>query len=183
MTASAWPISAPAMSVPSSSTAPAAAPVGGSFRVVTTSLVPVGGAEYADGTTLVTATSPTAITLTFSGNINQNSINATDLVLSGTAVNPSSPVHATSLTWIDGDTVQFNLSGQLNLPGTLDVAVQPGTIASTTGQSNLGYSDKVVIQIGTPPATREPDADADAGLSDDHSDLSDTDDHSGVSDA
>ena len=131
-------------------------PVGGSFRVVTTSVVPVGGAEYANGSTLVTSTAPTAITLTFSGNVDHNSISATDLVLSGTAVNPSAAVHATSLTWIDGDTVQFNLSGGLDLPGTLDVSVQPNTIHSVNGQGNLSYSDNVVIQVGTPPAHVNP---------------------------
>jgi hypothetical protein len=130
--------------------------VGGAFRVVTTSLVPVGGAEYADGATFVTPTQPTSIQVTFSGDVNQSSINATDLVLSGSAVNSLSPVRATSLTWIDADTVQFNLSGQLNLPGTLDVAIQPGSIDSMTGASNLGYSDHVVVQIGTPPAPVNP---------------------------
>ena len=39
----------------------------------------------------VTATSPTAITVTFSGNVNPSSISATDLVLSGSAVNPAAP--------------------------------------------------------------------------------------------
>ena len=48
-------------------------------------------------------------------------MSATDLVLSGAADNPLSPVHATSLAWIDADTVQFNLSGAL-VAGTLDVA-------------------------------------------------------------
>ena len=128
--------------------------VGGSFRVTTTSLVPVGGALYADGATLTTSSAPTSIDVTFSGNIAKNSINATDLVLSGSAAN--SGVHATSLTWIDSHTVQFNLSGQLNLPGTLDVAVTPGSIESTTGQKNLGYSDHVVLQIGDPPVHVNP---------------------------
>ena len=130
--------------------------VGGSFRVVTTSLVPVGGAEYADGATLVTPSQPTSIQVTFSGDINKNSVTATDLLLSGSAVNPFSPVKATSLTWIDADTVQFNLSGPLNLPGTLDVTIQAGKIDSMTGQSNLGYSDYVVLQLGTPPAPVNP---------------------------
>ncbi len=119
--------------------------IGGSFRVVTSSLVPDKGAVYADGSTLVTATSPTSIQLTFSGDVNQNSVSATDLVLSGTADNGG--VKATSLTWIDADTVQFNLSGPLLVPGTLDVSLKSGSINSTTGQSNLGYSDHVVLQL------------------------------------
>ena len=131
-------------------------PVGGDFRVVTSSLVPVGGAPLAAGSTLVTATSPTSITIEFSGYINPKSIKATDLVLSGSADNPASPVTATSLTWIDADTVQFNLSGPLSLPGTLKVAIAPNSIDSSTGQGNLAYSDNVVLQIGTPPAPVNP---------------------------
>ncbi len=130
--------------------------LGGAFRVVTSSLVPVGGAPLASGGTLVTATSPTSITVEFSGNINPSSIQATDLVLSGSADNPSAPVHATSLTWIDGDTVQFNLSGPLSLPGTLDVSIAPNTINGVNGQGNLAYSDNVVLQIGTPPGVVNP---------------------------
>jgi hypothetical protein len=118
--------------------------------------VPVGGAPLANGSTFITATSPTSITLQFSGNIDRNSLKATDLVLSGSADNSSSPVHATSLTWIDGDTVQFNLSGPLSLPGTLNVSIAPNTITSVNGQGNLAYSDDVVIQIGTPPGVTNP---------------------------
>jgi hypothetical protein len=131
-------------------------PIGGSFRVVTSSLVPIGGAPLANGGTLITATSPTSITVEFSGNIDPNSIKATDLVLSGSADNASAPVHATSLTWIDGDTVQFNLSGALLLPGTLNVSIAQNAISSVNGQGNLKYSDNVVLQIGTPPGNVNP---------------------------
>ncbi len=125
-------------------------PVGGAFRVITTSLVPVGGAEVANGASLVVASPPSAITVTFSGNVNPQDISATDLVLSGSAVNPSDPVRASSLTWIDQHTVEFNLNGELDLPGTLNVAISSGTIKSTAGSANVGYSDKVVLKIGTP---------------------------------
>src|SRR5262249_16931992 len=76
-------------------------PVGGAFRVVTTSLVPVTGAEFANGSTLTVALPPSAVVVTFSGDVNPKDIAATDLVLSGSAVNELNPVHATSLTWID----------------------------------------------------------------------------------
>jgi hypothetical protein len=130
--------------------------LGGAFRVVTSSLVPIGGATLAAGGTLITPTSPTSITLHFSGAIDPNSIDATDLVLSGSADNPSNPVQATSLTWIDSDTVQFNLSGALSLPGTLNLSISPGVIKGMNGQGNLSYSDDVVIQIGTPPGLVNP---------------------------
>jgi hypothetical protein len=131
-------------------------PIGGAFRVVTSSLVPVGGAPLANGSILVIPTSPSSITLKFSGPVNPNSVHATDLLLSGSADNPGSPVQATSLTWIDGETVQFNLSGPLTLPGTLDVSISPNAISSLSGQGNLGYSDSVVIEVGTPPGAVNP---------------------------
>ena len=131
-------------------------PVGGAFRVVTTSLVPVGGAEVANGASLVVPTSPSSITVTFSGNVNPQSISATDLVLSGTAVSASSPVSVSSLTWIDQHTVEFNLNGHLNLPGTLAVSIPSGAIKSTTGSKNMGYSDDVVLRIGTPTPPANP---------------------------
>jgi large repetitive protein len=137
--------------------------IGGSFRVVTNSLAPVAGQLFAAGGTDSFTTSPTSITLTFSGDVNPAEISATDLLLSGSAINPSSPVHVTSLTWIDGYTVQFNLAGQFNTSGTLDLAVAPNAITSTTGSANVGYSDSAVIKItptvsptGTPTPTSTP---------------------------
>ncbi|MFI5457180.1 MAG: Ig-like domain-containing protein [Isosphaerales bacterium] len=121
-------------------------PVGGAFRVVTTTLVPIGGEIHAAGTTINLPTGPTSVTVTFSKNVNPSDITATDLVLSGSAANA---VRATSLTWIDAHTVQFNLSSPLATSGTVDVSVAPGTIESTIGSANLGYSDNVVLNIGT----------------------------------
>jgi large repetitive protein len=132
-------------------------PVGGAFRIVTTSLVPVAGETYAGGTTYSMTTAPTAVTVTFSGDINQASISATDLVLSGSALNASDPAEATSLTWIDPYTVEFNLSGQFNpAGGTLNVALPTGSISGITGTTNLGYSDKVVLDIGAITPTPAP---------------------------
>ncbi len=129
--------------------------VGGAFRVVTTSLVPIGGALFAGGATDAVTTSPTSITVTFSGNVNPSDISATDLVLSGSALNSSSPAHATSLTWIDAHTVEFNLAGQFNTTGTVNLSIAPNSIGSTTGQTNPGYSDNLVLKI-VPIATPTP---------------------------
>jgi hypothetical protein len=126
-------------------------PIGGTFRIVTDSLVPNGGASSASGGTLNVGSAPTSITVTFSGNVNQQSLTATDLILSGTAVNSLSPVHATSLSWVDGHTVKFNLTGQFTNHGTLNVSIPGGTIQSVSGSGNLGYSDNVVINITAPP--------------------------------
>jgi large repetitive protein len=130
-------------------------PIGGSFRVVTTSLEPIAGATFANGATFNTSASPTSVTVTFSGNVNPSTISPTDLVLSGSAVDSVDPPSATSLTWIDAYTVQFNLTGQFNSGGTLDISVAPNTIQSTTGSRNVGYSDNVVLKINpiSPPVT------------------------------
>jgi hypothetical protein len=124
--------------------------VGGAFRVVTTSLVPVGGAMLAGGSTINLTSAPTSVQVTFSRNINPSDISATDLVLSGSAVQG---VHATSLTWIDAHTVQFNLSGPLASSGTVNLSIAGGSITSTTGTPNVGYSDHVVLNVKaiTPP--------------------------------
>ena len=118
--------------MPSSTRGPAAGtnPIGGAFRVVTTSLVPNTGAAYADGSTLSVTSPPTAVVVTFSGNVNPQDIAATDLILCGTAIDALNPAHATSLSWIDSHTVEFNLAGQFNSAGTIDVAVQSGSIKS-----------------------------------------------------
>ncbi len=128
-------------------------PLGGAFRVISTSLVPVAGEFKADGQTVNVTTAPTSVVVTFSKDVNPADISATDLVLSGTALNSFSPAHATSLTWIDANTVQFNLSGSFNTSGTLDVSLTAGTVASTQGDSVVGYSDNAVLSIGaiSPP--------------------------------
>ncbi len=133
--------------------------IGGAFRVVTDSLVPITGESAANGATLNLTAPPTSITVTFSDNVNQQSIAATDLVLSGSAINSLNPVHATSLSWVNGYTVKFNLSGQFTTSGgTLNLSLPTGAIQSISGSSNLGYSDNVVIDIATPPVVTPPPA-------------------------
>ena len=78
----------------------------------------------------------------------QPTSSATDLVLSGSALNPSAPAHATSLTWIDAHTVEFNLTGQFNTTrhaqrldgGRLDPR-------ASRGPPIVGYSDNVVLKL------------------------------------
>jgi hypothetical protein len=127
---------------------------GGAFRVLSTSLVPIAGEFKANGQTVNVASAPTSVTVTFSSNVNPSDINATDLVLSGTALSVLAPAHATSLTWIDAHTVKFNLSGQFNTSGTLAVSLAANTIGSNQGTSNMGYSDSSVLSVGgiTPPS-------------------------------
>jgi large repetitive protein len=133
-------------------------PVGGAFRVVSTSVVPVTGQFKANGQTVNVPAPPTEITVTFSGNVNPSTVNATDLVLSGTALDTMAPAHATSLTWIDAHTVEFNLTGQVKTSGTLNVSLASGMIKSTQGIGNLGYADNAVLSPApiAPPITTPP---------------------------
>ncbi len=66
-------------------------PIGGVLPSRHHLAVPIGGADLRrrERPTTVT-TAPTSITVTFSGNVNPADISATDLVLSGSALNPSS---------------------------------------------------------------------------------------------
>ena len=83
--------------------------------------------------TISVTAAPTSVTVTFSGTVNPSDIKATDLVLSGTALNGLAPAHATSLTWIDAHTVEFNLTGQFNTAGTLNVSLAPNAVQSSQG--------------------------------------------------
>ena len=123
-------------------------PLGGAFRVVSTSLVPVAGQFKANGQTVGVTAAPTEVTVTFSGTVNPSSIKATDLVLSGTALNGLAPAHATSLTWIDSHTVEFNLTGSFNTGGTLDVSLAQKTVQNSQGTGVVGYTDNAVLSVG-----------------------------------
>ncbi len=144
--------------------------VGGSFRVVTTSLVPDGGTQ-ANGTTLYVSPAPTSVVVDFSQPVNEATVQATDLILSGPDINSLSPVRATSVSWIDNHTARFNLTGQFNPIGTVNISLVPGSISSVSGQTVLPYADQVVLNTQQPAPT--PDAHAN---SDTHADA-DADTH------
>jgi hypothetical protein len=129
--------------------------VGGSFRVVTTSLVPDGGSK-ANGRVDQVTSPPGSITVSFSQPVNSASVHATDLVLSGSAVSSLSPVRATSIIWLDNHTARFNLNGQLNPVGTLNLALNPDAIKSNTSATLASYSDTVVIDSANLPPSSTP---------------------------
>ncbi|MGB2608545.1 MAG: hypothetical protein WBC80_06185, partial [Isosphaeraceae bacterium] len=110
--------------------------VGGAFRVVTTSLVPDGSTQ-ADGSTLYVSPAPTSIIVDFSQAVDESTVQATDLLLSGSDISSLSPVQATNVTWIDNHTARFNLIGQFNPIGTVNVSLVPGSIVSVSGQAVL----------------------------------------------
>jgi hypothetical protein len=117
--------------------------------VVTTSLVPDGSAT-ANGTVMTVFPAPNSVIVDFSTAVNQATVAATDLVLSGSDISPLNPVRATSVTWLDNHTAQFNLSGQFNPYGTVNLSLS-GPIKSTTGSTMPAYSDRVVLNIHQPP--------------------------------
>ncbi|MGC8642889.1 MAG: hypothetical protein ACP5XB_23780, partial [Isosphaeraceae bacterium] len=126
--------------------------VGGAFRVVTTSLAP-GGASQANGASINVYPAPTSIIIDFSQPVNQASVTATDLILSGSDLNALSPAKAATVTWLDNHTAQFNLTGSFNSSGTVSLSIPAGAIKSVSGAPLPAYSDKVVLSSNAPVST------------------------------
>ena len=132
--------------------------VGGNFRVVTTSLAP-GGAGQANGASMNVYPAPTSIIIDFSQPVNKASVTATDLILSGSDLSALSPAKATSVTWLDNHTAKFNLTGQFNSSGTVNLSLATGSIKSVSGAPLPAYSDRVVLSsnpVPTSPPTTTP---------------------------
>ncbi|WP_406696071.1 S8 family serine peptidase [Singulisphaera sp. Ch08] len=120
-------------------------PVGGAFRIVTTSVAP-GGAIQANGMTF--SQGPGAITVAFSGPVDRNSVTPNDLVISGSGLNNIVPAKAASLTWIDEQTVRFNLTGGYKFNGTVNLSIPQGAVRSLNGAPSLGFADN--FKVNTP---------------------------------
>src|SRR5690606_20495969 len=133
---------------------PANRPVGGAFRVVTTSLA--GGQTAARGAVLETDSSPSSIIVRFSGDVDVASIRASALSLSGPAVEPTAPARVSSVTMIDGHTVAFNLVGQLRPNGNLKLSLAAGAVQSKKGQPLPTYNDEVNLKRVAPAPTPTP---------------------------
>ncbi len=126
-------------------------PVGGeSFRVTTDSLIP-GGFASANGASIPAANAPASVTVAFSANVDHNSVFPFDLAIAGDAINPSNPVHATSLSWVDDHTVRFNLTGGYNKSGTVFIGIAPNAIRDRAGRGIAGFFDS--IRLVPPTAT------------------------------
>ena len=128
---------------------------------MTTSLVPVGGAPLRRRRHPGHRDAPRRRSrLTFSGDVNHEQRSMPPTWSSrARRTTRLAPVHATSLTWIDADTVQFNLSGPLTLPGTLDVSLAP----ELDPQHDRPGQPRLYRQRGRPDrhasGSDEPDAD------------------------
>ncbi|MFO0954058.1 MAG: hypothetical protein U0835_23465 [Isosphaeraceae bacterium] len=131
--------------------------VGGSFRVVTTSLVPDSGTQ-ANGATLYASPGVDSVIVSFSRPVDKASVQATDLVLSGSIVDSLSSIKSTGLTWLNDHTVRFNLNGKVTGIGTVNVSVASGAVKSLGGQSVAAYADRVVVNTVDAPPTPTPTA-------------------------
>ena len=112
--------------------------------------------QQANGSTLYVSPPPTSVIVDFSQPVNEATVQATDLILSGSDINSLSPVKATSVTWLDNHTARFNLTGQFNPVGTVNVSLVPGAIKSVSGQAVAPYADKVVLNSPQPAPTPTP---------------------------
>ncbi|SIO62070.1 Subtilase family protein [Singulisphaera sp. GP187] len=120
-------------------------PVGGAFRIVTTSVAP-GGAVQANGMTV--SQGPGTITVAFSGPVDRSSVTPNDLVISGSGLNNIYPAKAASLTWIDEQTVRFNLTGGYKFSGDVNLSIPQGAVKSLNGAPSLGFADS--FKVNTP---------------------------------
>ncbi len=119
-----------------------------------------GGASLAAGVTYTEG--PKSIIVAFSGPVDRNSVTPNDLVITGNGLNNLVPAKAQSLTWIDEQTVRFNLTGGYKFDGTVNLSIPSGAVKSRTGASSLAYSDS--FKVHTPqiqaatvaPRTRAP---------------------------
>ncbi|WZO99777.1 Ig-like domain-containing protein [Isosphaeraceae bacterium EP7] len=141
---------------------------GATFRVVSTSLADSGAAKA--NNRMISGNGLNAVVVTFSGFPDAASIVPADLVLAGDAVDPANPARATSLTWLNAYTVQFNLNGNLRQNGTLIASINGAAVTdSMNGRGNVAFSDAVqistpvlapVVAPATPPAAAAPVAPA-----------------------
>jgi hypothetical protein len=87
----------------------------------------------------------------FSSPVNQSTVSPLDLVFSGSGLSVTNPLHATSLTWIDSETVDFNLAGGYSTSGTVNISIRPNTISSTAGAPLAGFFETLNLTPGTVP--------------------------------
>ena len=128
-------------------------PAGGrAFRVATTSLLP-DGVSRSGGASVPYTAAPASLDVSFSANVDRNSVVPSDLILSGDGISRSNPVRATSLTWIDDHTVRFNLAGGYNRSGVVTVDIPQGSIRDQQGRGLTGLRDSIRLAPTAPAQT------------------------------
>lgn len=119
------------------------------FNVVRTSLDVDGSATNAAGVFPVIS-APTSIDVDFSNYVDRSSVTADDLRITGSGLDSSDPAHATGLSWVDGHTVRFLLSGKFNSTGSIKVAIPDGAVKSLKGDSIAAFAES--FQLGSDPS-------------------------------
>ncbi|WP_435005816.1 Ig-like domain-containing protein [Tundrisphaera lichenicola] len=119
------------------------------FNVIETSLSTQGTSSASDVPGVVASeAAPSFIDINFSNYIDASTLTPSDLVLSGSGIDPANPAHATGLTWIDGHAVRFLLSGAFRNGGNVNVSIAPGAVSSDTGTLLAGYNDIFKVASG-----------------------------------
>jgi hypothetical protein len=127
------------------------------FSVLTTSLSNEGTVHASDAVGgIVTEAGPTFIDVNFSDNIKPSTLTPTDLVLSGSGLDPANPARSTSLAWIDDHAVRFFLSGGYNKSGTVNVSIPQGAATDTQGAALVGFSDSFQLPSVVLPSPASP---------------------------
>ncbi len=133
-----------------------------SFHVTSATLVSGGSFNGAAQTVTQFSTSgvystthATALVVKFSAPVNQASLHAaTDLVIGGTG---DLNLAATSFTWLDNETVEFNLAGGYKQSGgAVSLDLSHSKLMSATGTRLAGFNDTVTLTTGSPPQSPPP---------------------------
>ncbi len=101
-------------------------------------------------------TAPKAITVSFTKNVNRATVTPSSLVLYGDGLSSVGGAHATSVTWLNGTTAKFTLSGNYSTQGTVMVKLNTGSIKSTTNLAIAGFSTSFVIKPAVSAAVTTP---------------------------
>ncbi len=100
-------------------------------------------------TGVYSGTQANALILHFSAPVNQASFNATDLLISGDG---DLNLKATSLTWLDNETVEFTLTGGYNQSGgTVNLTLGKKPVNGVNGSRLGAFIDQISLNAGNPP--------------------------------
>jgi hypothetical protein len=140
--------------------------IGGSGTVFSTTLNSgsTGSGVTRSAATALASTATPSLTVRFAQAVDRGSVQPADLVLSGD-LDSVNPAHATSLSWVDDQTVQFNLAGSLGNGGTVNVEIPEGSILDANHKPLQGYSTTIPVattarpvMVPTQPVTTTPTA-------------------------
>ncbi len=123
---------------------------------ITSSPVVQSSSIVAASATINPQSSTNGIVVSFTTPINPGSVTPSDLILSGNGLSSSNPAHATSLNWIDSQTVEFLLSGEFNASGTVNVSIPANAVQSQFNASVPAYVNSFQVSNPAPVVTSTP---------------------------